>query len=236
MQFKDEYERAVTAQVGTVSTSGTNLQLGPRNVSHRVSPALMPDGHVLYTEWMHMGEVNTGHLRLMNTDMTGMKEAFGDELASQYPSTNSYLKARYVSAKPYMDPSGAMLDRLPGHRGRHLARSHVAVGQAVPHRSERQRGELGLAGPDAARPGRPHAELAGDRPLLRRRAGGRRGAGAVPDLLVGRPGPVGGARPRDEHRAVRHLRARRGRTPTPATAAARRSTTTRTTGTSWRAR
>jgi hypothetical protein len=109
MQFKDEYERAVTAQVGTVSTSGTNLQLGPRNVSHRVSPALLPDGHMLYTEWMHMGEVNEGHLRMMNTDMTGMKEAFGDELGAQYPSTNSYLKARYVSAKPFMDPSGTML-------------------------------------------------------------------------------------------------------------------------------
>ena len=109
MQFKDEYERAVTAQVGTVSTSGTNLQLGPRNVSHRVSPALLPDGHMLYTEWMHMGEVNEGHLRMMNTDMTGMKEAFGDELGAQYPSTNSYLKARYVSSKPFMDPSGTML-------------------------------------------------------------------------------------------------------------------------------
>src|SRR5450631_4037598 len=109
MQFKDEYERATTAQVGTVSTSGTNLQLGPRNVSHRVSPALLPDGHVLYTEWMHMGGVNEGHLRMVNTDMTGMKEAFGDELGSQYPSTNSYLKARYVSSKPYMDPSGTML-------------------------------------------------------------------------------------------------------------------------------
>ncbi|HLK94058.1 MAG TPA: hypothetical protein VKZ18_29465 [Polyangia bacterium] len=108
-QFKDEYERAVTAQAGTISTSGTNLQLGPRNVSHRVSPTMLPDGHLLYTEWMHMGEVNEGHLRLMNTDMTGMKEAFGDELASQYPSTNSYLKARYVSQKPFMDPSGVML-------------------------------------------------------------------------------------------------------------------------------
>jgi hypothetical protein len=110
MQFKDEYERAVTAQVGTVSTTGTNLQLGPRNVSHRVSPAMLPDGHVLYTEWMHMGEVNEGHLRLMNTDMTGMKEAFGDELGAQYPSTNSYLKARYVSSKQYFDTvAGAML-------------------------------------------------------------------------------------------------------------------------------
>jgi hypothetical protein len=111
MQFKDEYERAVTAQVGTVSTSGTNLQLGPRNVSHRVSPALLPDGHMLYTEWMHMGEVNEGHLRMMNTDMTGMKEAFGDELGSQYPSTNSYLKARYVKTSQYFDTvAGTMLN------------------------------------------------------------------------------------------------------------------------------
>jgi hypothetical protein len=110
MQFKDEYERAVTAQVGTISTSGTNLQLGPRNVSHRVSPAMLPDGHVLYTEWMHMGEVNEGHLRMVNTDMTGMKEAFGDELAAGFPSTNSYLKARYVSSKPYFDTvAGTML-------------------------------------------------------------------------------------------------------------------------------
>jgi Hydrazine synthase alpha subunit middle domain len=104
MQFKDEYERATTAQVGSVTTSGTDLQLGPRNVSHRVSPALLPDGHVLYTEWMHMGEVNEGHLRMMNTDMTGMKEAFGDELKSTYPSTNSYLKARYVTTKIVPDP------------------------------------------------------------------------------------------------------------------------------------
>ena len=104
VQFKDEYERATTAQVGSVTTSGTDLQLGPRNVSHRVSPALLPDGHVLYTEWMHMGGVNTGHLRMMNTDMTGMKEAFGDELAAKYPSTNSYLKARYVTTKMVPDP------------------------------------------------------------------------------------------------------------------------------------
>jgi Hydrazine synthase alpha subunit middle domain len=110
-QFKDEYERAVTAQAGTVSTGGTGLQLGPRNVSHRVSPALLPDGHVMYTEWMHMGEVNEGHLRMMNTDMTGMKEAFGDELGAGNPSTNSYLKARYVKTTQYFDQgAGKMID------------------------------------------------------------------------------------------------------------------------------
>src|SRR5437764_1727035 len=101
-QFHDEYERAVTAQVGTMNVDGSKLTLGPRNVSHRVSPALLPDGHVLYTEWMHMGGVNTGHLRMMNTDMTGMKEAFGDELAGGNASANSYLKARYVSSTPTM--------------------------------------------------------------------------------------------------------------------------------------
>jgi hypothetical protein len=94
-QFKDEYERATTAQVGTMNIDGTNMLLGPRNVSHRVSPALLPDGHVLYTEWRHMGMVNDGHLRMMNGDMTVMKEAFGGELGGN-GGTNSYLKARYV--------------------------------------------------------------------------------------------------------------------------------------------
>ena len=79
-QFKDEYERAVTAQVGTITTDGQNLELGPRNVSHRVAPTLLPDGHVLYTEWRHLGGVNDGHLRMMNADMTDMREAFGGEL------------------------------------------------------------------------------------------------------------------------------------------------------------
>jgi Hydrazine synthase alpha subunit middle domain len=97
-QFKDEYERATTAQVGTMNLDGTNQQLGPRNVSHRVSPALLPDGHVLYSEWRHMGGVNDGHLRMMNADMTGMREAFGGEDGGN-GGTNSYLKARVVQSK-----------------------------------------------------------------------------------------------------------------------------------------
>ena len=44
-QFKDEYERATTAQVGTITMDGS-AGAGRRNVSHRVSPALLPDGHV----------------------------------------------------------------------------------------------------------------------------------------------------------------------------------------------
>jgi hypothetical protein len=95
LQFKDEYERATTAQVGTMNLDGSNMLLGPRNVSHRVSPALLPNGQVLYTEWRHMGPVNDGHLRQMNSDMTSMREAFGGEDGGN-GGTNSYLKGRYV--------------------------------------------------------------------------------------------------------------------------------------------
>jgi hypothetical protein len=96
-QFQDEYERQTTAQVGTINVDGTGEVLGPRNVSHRVAPALLPDGNVIYTEWRHLGDINDGHLRLMNTDMTGMREAFGGEGRGL---TNSYLKARYVDSLP----------------------------------------------------------------------------------------------------------------------------------------
>jgi hypothetical protein len=95
-QFQDEYERQTTTQVGIVDMDGKKAEtLGARNVSHRVAPALMPDGNVLYSEWRHLGNVNDGHLRFMNTDMTGMREAFGGEGVG---TTNSYLKARYVQS------------------------------------------------------------------------------------------------------------------------------------------
>jgi hypothetical protein len=108
-QFEDEYERQTTAQVGIMSEDGSNVVLGPRNVSHRVSPTLMPDGRVLYTEWRHLGMVNDGHLRLMNTDMTNMKEAFGGEEGATN-GTNSYLKARFVST--YTTPTGSEAYRI----------------------------------------------------------------------------------------------------------------------------
>ena len=120
-QFPDEYERQTTAQVGTINLDGSGQALGPRNVSHRVSPALLPDGQVVYTEWRHMGMVNDGHLRMMNTDMTGMREAFGGEVSGR-PSTNSYLKARYVQTTEIDDPDGSGNDRqLPDGRHRDLA-------------------------------------------------------------------------------------------------------------------
>ena len=74
------------------------MTFGARNVSHRVSPALLPDGHVAYTEWRHMGGTNDGHLRMMNTDMTGMKEAFGGELAATSPARTA--TSRPATSRP----------------------------------------------------------------------------------------------------------------------------------------
>jgi Hydrazine synthase alpha subunit middle domain len=106
-QFADEYERATTAQAGTINIDGSGEMLAARNVSHRVSPAMLPDGQIVYTEWRHMGGVNDGHLRMMNTDLTGMREAFGGELSAGNPSTNSYLKARFVEKTMIQDPDGS---------------------------------------------------------------------------------------------------------------------------------
>ncbi|HET6612847.1 MAG TPA: hypothetical protein VFG83_12695 [Kofleriaceae bacterium] len=93
-QFEDEYERRETTQVGTISRDGSGLTLGARNLSHRVYPTLMADGRVLYTQWDHLGEKNSGDLVFSNPDMTTVREAFGKEDTGV---TNSYLKAVEVA-------------------------------------------------------------------------------------------------------------------------------------------
>jgi hypothetical protein len=90
-QFRDEYERATTAQVATMKIDGSDQILGPRNVSHRVAPTLLSDGRVLLTEWRHLGETNEGDLTIMQQDLTGVREGFGREGKGL---TNSYLRAK----------------------------------------------------------------------------------------------------------------------------------------------
>ena len=162
-QFQDEYERQTTAQVGTINVDGSGETLGPRNVSHRVAPALLPDGNVLYTEWRHLGDINDGHLRLMNTDMTGMREAFGGEGRG---ITNSYLKARYVDTRK----GAAGRDTYRVVTVGDLARQHPAGGQAAAGRPARGRALGRGHRPDPPGAGRPHPLGRRHRPLLRRRA------------------------------------------------------------------
>jgi len=93
-QFRDEYERATTAQAATMNIDGSGQDLGPRNVSHRVFPSMMSDGRVITTEWRHLGETNEGDLTILNQDLTGVREGFGREGKGR---TNNYLRAREVS-------------------------------------------------------------------------------------------------------------------------------------------
>lgn len=93
-QFRDEYERRETAQVGVINRDGTGETLGARNLSHRIFPTVLSDGRVMVTHWDHLGDMNSGHLVIMNPDMTRVREAFGKQ-GTGY--TNSYYKAVEVS-------------------------------------------------------------------------------------------------------------------------------------------
>lgn len=93
-QHRDEYERGTTLQIGRINADGTNEELGPRNLSHRTFPTLASDGHVMLTQWDHLGNMNAGHLLFMNQDMTQLREAFGKEGTG---ASNSTLKAREIS-------------------------------------------------------------------------------------------------------------------------------------------
>jgi hypothetical protein len=93
-QFKDEYERGESIQLGRVNTDGTGLELGARNLSHRTAPSLLSDGRVIFTQWDHLGDENSGHLMIVNQDMTELREGFGKENSAAW---NSSLKAREIS-------------------------------------------------------------------------------------------------------------------------------------------
>ena len=207
---RDEYERATTAQAGTINLDGSRHgQLGARNVSHRVSPALLEDGQIVYTEWRHMGEVNDGHLRMMNTDLTGMREAFGGELNGQ-PSTNSYLKARFVQKTMIADPDGS---------GTQIA-NYQMVAIATSRDRTLQSGKLlmiNLNGSEAHStavdltplvPGDRVASQAGVGRYYDAEGLGTPAPRPLPGVVVGRSGRVRDAGAREHQRAVRHLRVR----------------------------
>ncbi|HEX7836362.1 MAG TPA: hypothetical protein VF469_02805, partial [Kofleriaceae bacterium] len=89
-QHRDEYERGTTIQLGRVKIDGSELELGPRNLSHRTAPSLASDGRVIFTQWDHLGPENSGHLMFVNQDMQELREGFGKEGTG---ASNSTLKA-----------------------------------------------------------------------------------------------------------------------------------------------
>ena len=94
-QFRDEYERAVTLQHGSIALDGSDHKLFARMLSHRTTSTVLHTGEVLLTQWDHLGRMNAGHLLVGNPDGTRLREAFGKEGTGV---TNSYYKA--VEASP----------------------------------------------------------------------------------------------------------------------------------------
>jgi hypothetical protein len=115
-QHMDEYERGTTTQLGFMNNDGSDMVLGPRNLSHRVFPTPLANGRVLFTQWDHLGTQNAGHLMTTNPDGSVLREVFGKEGTG---ITNSYLKAVEVapgrvlaigSSRDRTVQSGAILD------------------------------------------------------------------------------------------------------------------------------
>lgn len=93
-QHRDEYERRTAIQLGRINVDGTGLEMGPLNLSHRTAPSLASDGRVVFTQWDHLGNENSGHLMFVNQDMQELREGFGKEGKG---ASNSTLKAREIS-------------------------------------------------------------------------------------------------------------------------------------------
>lgn len=93
-QFTDEYERRTTLQLGSIAHDGSDPVLYSRNLSHRITSAVLHTGEILVTQWDHLNEMNSGHLLRMNPDGTRVREAFGKEGTG---ITNSYYKAVEIS-------------------------------------------------------------------------------------------------------------------------------------------
>ncbi len=115
-QFRDEYERGTTTQLGYINRDGSGETLGARNLSHRVYPTMMSDGRIMITQWDHLGMDNAGRLMFLNPDLSTAREGFGKEGTGV---TNSYFKAQEIapgrviaigSARDRTLQSGTILD------------------------------------------------------------------------------------------------------------------------------
>jgi hypothetical protein len=98
-QHQDEYERGETTQLGRINIDGTNVELGPRNLSHRSFPSLTSDGRVIMTQWDHLGGENSGHLMFVNVDMQNLREAYGKEGSGL---SNSVIKPVEIAPGRYL--------------------------------------------------------------------------------------------------------------------------------------
>lgn len=114
-------------QVGTLfrcNRNGGDVRPLSFNLEHDNTPAVLPDGRILYTRWEYVDRSQVGYHQLwtMNPDGTGVMTYFGNQ--AHYPL--------YIEAKPIPDSEDILLIDSPGHgrndhRGR-LCRMNAKYG------------------------------------------------------------------------------------------------------------
>jgi hypothetical protein len=97
-------------QVGTLfscSRRGTKIRPLSFNLEHDNTPAILPDGRVLYTRWEYVDRSQVGYHQLwtMNPDGTDVLAYFGNQ--QHYPLL--------IDAKPVTDSGEILLIDSPGH-------------------------------------------------------------------------------------------------------------------------
>ncbi len=107
-------------QVGTLfrcDRNGGGLRPLSFNLEHDNTPAVLPDGRILYTRWEYVDRSQVGYHQLwtMNSDGTAVAAYFGNQ--QHYPL--------YIDAKPIPGSDEVMLIDSPGH-GAPDHRGHVA--------------------------------------------------------------------------------------------------------------
>jgi hypothetical protein len=108
-------------QVGTLfrcDRSGGNLRPLSFNLEHDNTPAVLPDGRILFTRWEYVDRSQVGyhHLWTMNPDGTAVMTYFGNQ--EHYPL--------YIEAEPIPGTDELLLIESPGH-GRSDHRGYVCT-------------------------------------------------------------------------------------------------------------
>jgi hypothetical protein len=97
-------------QVGTLfrcDRQGGNIRPLSFNIEHDNTPAVLPDGRILYTRWEYVDRSQVGYHQLwaMNPDGTAVTAHFGNQ--QHYPL--------YIDAKPIPGSDALLLIDSPGH-------------------------------------------------------------------------------------------------------------------------
>ena len=116
--------RGVTSQLGSVTVTGTDLVLGPRNLSHRAFPTMQTDGRVLFSE---VRSNDNGAAQLAMRTRTSRNSARCSVAAGRAPARpSSRHRKSTLAASSHSVPRETAPSRRAGSSTSSWARSSTA--------------------------------------------------------------------------------------------------------------